>query len=253
MAERSRFRLEAPDPPSPCRCGVSLAFHARQSDAPRLLTSLEHANRYITVSFHSHSLRARRLSQTKTTETGPNLQSHLDSNSNLDETERARPRLTMVQIMMAGNGAHHAKELIAATRDGTSLVVWEGSANPSRQGFGGDGLDDAGLAPSFTSYETGTLSFVPACSATAASILAEHDNFMAFLTERGLLLRATRSSCMDIAAVPAVAEARRKEREALMSADMRALHRGVEKAEAAARLERQKVSHDTRDHLQMLR
>ncbi|BGP13428.1 hypothetical protein JCM10213v2_001348 [Rhodosporidiobolus nylandii] len=122
---------------------------------------------------------------------------YLIKEKKLSPQEACRPRLVLVMVNLIEFSFFHSKQIVGSLRTGEGILVLTGSGNPSRQGFGGSGRDEDGLAPSFASYETGILSVLPVGSRMAHEVLGALDRQQAFLLRSGRLVLATRELTID--------------------------------------------------------
>lgn len=154
------------------------------------------------------------------------LQLHLIS-VGINPEEARRPRLLVQQVRTTGVPAFHSKTLTAISKNHTALYVMEGSANPSKQGFGGVASNDHGAAWEPASHETAVVFTAPVHSAFAQQHLLELDSFLAHLAATGRLLVTNSVTTAPIRQLPQVAQAeaalKRKKDETGLSAAEAAL------------------------------
>ncbi|BGP30887.1 hypothetical protein JCM10296v2_002647 [Rhodotorula toruloides] len=96
--------------------------------------------------------------------------------------DAARPRIGVLSGVMSGMGQIHGKLLLATSRDGSTLIVMDGSANTSDIGFT-RGRDQDGRSYRHGSCETTTPQLLPIGSKAARSVEQAFDEALEDLLE----------------------------------------------------------------------
>lgn len=125
----------------------------------------------------------------------------------MPQSEASRPRLLVQMLRTDGCASYHSKTLTGISKDGVTLYIWDGSANPSKRGFAGTATDSAGAPAKGTSHETKPLLAVPALSIIAQRHLAELDRFHFFLGREQRLLRTNNETTQPITHAKSVEQA----------------------------------------------
>lgn len=125
----------------------------------------------------------------------------------VSQSEASRPRLLVQMLWTDGCASYHSKTLTGISKDGVTLYIWDGSANPSKRGFGSTATDSAGAPVKGSSHETKPLLAVPALSIIGQRHLAELDRFELFLARQQRLLRTNEETTRPITQVKSVEQA----------------------------------------------